>query len=285
MIIIQKMLKEIFFPYVYNQNLLLWVFLEITIILTIATIFKYLSSCKFSVLFELLYEKVYLFYESILWEWEKKWIKTYIVFLFFMILISNILGVVLEFVAPVFWIDEKWEFIMEHYIKNPTVSLSFTLALSVSSIFMLLVIQFTKWWYRHFFLEYLPVFWKWYIFIERGNLNKYIFYVLNSFVKLFDIVLSLFISILEMLGLFAKVVSLAFRLFGNMISWNILITIIIISLSVATKEMTSFLWWWFSFPIIFPIFIYLQEILIALVQAFVFPLLVSIFIKTTTSHW
>lgn len=279
------MLKEIFFPYVYNQNLLLWVFLEITIILTIATIFKYLSSCKFSVLFELLYEKVYLFYESILWEWEKKWIKTYIVFLFFMILISNILGVVLEFVAPVFWIDEKWEFIMEHYIKNPTVSLSFTLALSVSSIFMLLVIQFTKWWYRHFFLEYLPVFWKWYIFIERGNLNKYIFYVLNSFVKLFDIVLSLFISILEMLGLFAKVVSLAFRLFGNMISWNILITIIIISLSVATKEMTSFLWWWFSFPIIFPIFIYLQEILIALVQAFVFPLLVSIFIKTTTSHW
>lgn len=279
------MLKEIFFPYVYNQNLLLWVFLEITIILTIATILKYLSNSKFSILFELLYEKVYLFYESILWEWEKKWIKTYIVFLFFMILISNMLGVVLEFVAPVFWVDEKWEFIMEHYIKNPTVSLSFTLALSVSSIFMLLVIQFSKWWYKHFFLEYLPVFWKGYIFIERGNLNKYIFYVLNSFVKLFDIVLSLFISILEMLGLFAKVVSLAFRLFGNMISWNILVTIIIISLSVATKEMTSFLWGWFSFPIIFPIFIYLQEILIALVQAFVFPLLVSIFIKTTTSHW
>jgi F0F1-type ATP synthase membrane subunit a len=278
------MLKEIFFPYVYNQNLLLWVFLEITIILTIAIILKYFNKKKFSILFELLYEKVYLFYESILWEWEKKWIKTYIVFLFFMILISNMLGVALEFVAPVFWVDEKWEFIMEHYIKNPTVSLSFTLALSVSSIFMLLVVQFSKWWYKHFFLEYLPVFWKWYIFIERGNLNKYIFYVLNSFVKLFDIVLSLFISILEMLGLFAKVVSLAFRLFGNMISWNILVTIIIISLSVTTKELTSFLWGWFSFPIIFPIFIYLQEILIALVQAFVFPLLVSIFIKTTTAQ-
>ncbi|MFA5917116.1 MAG: F0F1 ATP synthase subunit A [Candidatus Gracilibacteria bacterium] len=278
------MLKEIFFPYVYNQNLLLGVFLEITIILTIAIILKYFNKKKFSILFELLYEKVYLFYESILGEGEKKWIKTYIVFLFFMILISNMLGVALEFVAPVFGVDEKGEFIMEHYIKNPTVSLSFTLALSVSSIFMLLVVQFSKGGYKHFFLEYLPVFGKGYIFIERGNLNKYIFYVLNSFVKLFDIVLSLFISILEMLGLFAKVVSLAFRLFGNMISGNILVTIIIISLSVTTKELTSFLWGGFSFPIIFPIFIYLQEILIALVQAFVFPLLVSIFIKTTTAE-
>jgi F0F1-type ATP synthase membrane subunit a len=68
-----------------------------------------------------------------------------------------------------------------------------------------------------------------------------------------------------------------------MVSWSILVTIIIVSLSLSTKEMTSFIWG-FSFPIILPLFIYLQEILIALVQAFIFPMLVSIFIKTTTSH-
>ncbi len=278
------MLKDFFSIYIHNQNLIYWIILEIIIILIIAVILKYLNTKSISILFELLYEKVYLFYESILGEMEKKWIKTYIVVLFFVIFISNMLGVVLEFVAPIFGIDEKWEFIMEHYITNPTLNLNFTLALSISSIFMLLVIQFSKLWYKHFFLEYLPVFWKWYIFMERWKLNKYIYYFLNFFVKLFDIILSLFISILEIVWLLAKVVSLAFRLFGNMVSWSILVTIIIISLSLSTKELTSFLWG-FSFPIILPIFIYLQEILIALVQAFVFPLLVSIFIKTSTSHW
>lgn len=250
----------------------------------IALVLKYLKNKKISVLIELFYEKVYLFYESILWNSEKKWIKTYIVVLFFVILISNLLGVFLEFLAPIFGVDEKWEFIMEHYITNPTLSLNFTLALSVTSIFMLLVIQFSKLWGKHFFLEYFPITWKWYIFIERWKMNKYFYYPLSFLVKTFDIILSLFISILELIWLLAKVVSLAFRLFGNMISWSILVTIIIVSLSLSTRELTSFMWG-FSFPIILPIFIYLQELLIALVQAFVFPMLVAIFIKTTASHW
>ncbi len=278
------MLKEILSLYIQNQNVIFWIILEIIIILVIAITLKYLKNSKISILIELFYEKVYLFYESILWESEKKWIKTYIVVLFFVILISNLLWVFLEFLAPIFWFSEEWELIMEHFITNPTLSLNFTLALSVTSIFMLLVIQFSKLGIKHFFLEYLPITWKGYIFMEQGKLNKYAYYSLNFFVKTFDIILSVFISLLELVWLLAKVVSLAFRLFGNMISWSILVTIIVVSLSISTKELTSFMGG-FNFPIILPLFIYLQELLIAMVQAFIFPMLVSIFIKTTTSHW
>lgn len=278
------MINNIINLYISNQNVIFWIILEIIVILILALVLKYLKNRKISILIELFYEKVYLFYESILGEWEKKWIKTYVVVLFFVILISNLMGVFLEFLAPVFWIDEEWEFILEHFITNPTLSLNFTLALSITSITMLLIIQFSKLWTKHFFLEYFPINWKNYIYIEKWKLKSFIYYPLNFFVKTFDIILSLFISILELVWLLAKVVSLAFRLFGNMISWSILVTIIIVSLSMGTKELTSFMWW-FSFPIILPIFIYLQEILIALVQAFIFPMLISIFIKTTTSHW
>lgn len=277
------MLQELATVYNKNPNIVLWVMLEIIVIIVIALVFKYLKNRRISILIELFYEKVYLFYESILGDSEEKWIKMYVVVLFFVILLSNLLWVLLEFIAPIFWVDEKGEFLMEHYITNPTLNLNFTLALSITSIFMLLFIQYSKLWIKHFFLEYLPIFWKWYIFIERGNLNKYFYYPLSFFVKVFDIILSVFISLLELVWLLAKVVSLAFRLFGNMVSWSILVTIIIVSLSLSTKEMTSFIWG-FSFPIILPLFIYLQEILIALVQAFIFPMLVSIFIKTTTSH-
>jgi F0F1-type ATP synthase membrane subunit a len=39
-----------------------------------------------------------------------------------------------------------------------------------------------------------------------------------------------------------------------------------------------------DFPIIGPIILYLQEILVALIQALVFPLLIAIFIKVAKVH-
>ena len=159
------MLQELATIYRQNPNLVIWVMLEIIVIIVIAFIFHYLKNKRISILIELFYEKVYLFYESILWDSEEKWIKMYVVVLFFVILISNLLWVFLEFIAPIFWIDEEGEFILEHFVTNPTLNLNFTLALSITSIFMLLFIQYSKLWIKHFFLEYLPIFWKWYIFI------------------------------------------------------------------------------------------------------------------------
>jgi F0F1-type ATP synthase membrane subunit a len=41
---------------------------------------------------------------------------------------------------------------------------------------------------------------------------------------------------------------------------------------------------WFDFPLLFPIIVYLQEILVSFIQAFVFPLLIAIFVKVAKIH-
>lgn len=277
------MKEELINIYFKNINLVFWVILEISIILIIAVILRYFKWSNISTIMELIYEKVFKFYENILWQEEKKWIKIYIVVLFFIILIANLMWIWLEFIAPIFWVDGEEEFVLSHFIKNPTWDLNFTLALSITSIIMLLVIQFSKKWFLHFFLEYFPITWKWYIFLEKWKINRFIYYPIAFVLKIFDIILSFFISFLEILWLLAKSISLAFRLFWNILAWSILVTVIMVSLSLSSKELTSFMWG-FSFPIIFPLFIYWQEIIISVVQAFIFPMLIAIFIKTTTQE-
>jgi F0F1-type ATP synthase membrane subunit a len=49
------------------------------------------------VFFEMFFEKVYEFFEDILGLEEKKWTKMYITSLFFIIIFSNIIGMLLEF--------------------------------------------------------------------------------------------------------------------------------------------------------------------------------------------
>jgi F-type H+-transporting ATPase subunit a len=93
--------------------------------------------------------------------------------------------------------------------------------------------------------------------------------------KLFDIIISLFIGILNIIGTFAKVISLAFRLYGNMMAGSLLLAIIIGMLGQVTK---SWLAGW-EFPFLVPLIFYAQSALTAVVQAFVFSLLTSVFIK------
>ncbi len=49
-------------------------------------------------------------------------------------------------------------------------------------------------------------------------MSKYLYYPLWIIAKIGDIIISLFLGLLDIVGLFAKVISLAFRLFGNMTS-------------------------------------------------------------------
>jgi F-type H+-transporting ATPase subunit a len=55
-------------------------------------------------------------------------------------------------------------------------------------------------------------------------------------VKAFDSVISLFIGFLDVIGTFAKVISLAFRLYGNMMAGSILLSVIVTMLGTATKS-------------------------------------------------
>lgn len=64
------------------------------------------------------------------------------------------------------------------------------------------------------------------ITIEKGSMNPVLFYLAWPVIKAFDIVISLFVGFLDIIGILAKVISLAFRLFGNMMSGTVLLTVL-----------------------------------------------------------
>lgn len=49
------------------------------------------------------------------------------------------------------------------------------------------------------------------------------YYPAKAVVKLFDIAISLFVGMLDIVGIFAKVLSLTARLYGNMLAGGILL--------------------------------------------------------------
>lgn len=262
----------------YQWPVMLWISVSIVCILLIACSLTYTPNSLFSYSFDLIYEKVYHFYEEIVWE---KWKNTlpYIVNLFFILLLVNLLGVVWDFVAPIFGISESWEFIFSHYFVTPSADLSFNLAVAGISIALLLILQILSFGYKKALYNYVPIFWKWYLTSAQGEKSKY-YYVVYPIIKIFDIILSLFLSFLDIIGLLAKIVSLSFRLFGNIASWGVLLVLVFWAL----WDMTEKISWFFggiNFPIIFPLLIYLQGALVACIQAMVFALLVAIFIRVS----
>lgn len=260
----------------YMSSSFIWIVIELFILIGLFFLIKKPNNGG-AILLELMYEKVYDFFVEILWTAEKAWVKTYITALFFIILLSNLLWIFLEILAPIFWVNGKWEFILEHYISIPSGDINFNLALSIVSIFVILYIQFSHLWIKHFLYDYFPIYWKGYLTIERWDKSALVYYPLFIFAKIFDIFISLFLWMLEIIWLLAKIISLSFRLFWNMASWTILLAMAVIWICSMTTDIFGF-----NFPVWLPVLIYLQEILVAFIQALVFPLLVSIFIKVAT---
>ena len=251
----------------------LWFVLELFLVIVLIFLLRNKGSSLY-IFFEIIYEKVYDFFGDIIGGSWKEIIKTYVVILFFTILLSNLIWIFLELLAPIFWADEAWHFILEYYIIIPSADINFNLALAIISILIMLYVQFWSLWFKNFLHDYFPVFWKNYITVERWNKGDLIYYPLKVIVKIFDITISMFLGLLEIIWLIAKVISLSFRLFGNMTSGTILLGMAVLWVASMTKWVL-----WFEFPVILPVFVYLQEILVALIQAVVFPLLVTIFIK------
>ena len=82
----------------------------------------------------------------------------------------------------------------------------------------------------------------------------------------------------EILGIFTKPFALMIRLFANMVAGHILI-ICLISLIFILGALNQYVGWGFApFSLAFTIFIYLIEILVAFLQAFIFVMLTAVFI-------
>lgn len=253
---------------------LVWSWVVLLLILLLFILYKKFGNSSFVVFFELIFEKIYEFFEDILWIEEKKWIKVYVTSMFFIILISNLLWVLLEFTLPVFGHD------VEHYIKIPTADINFNIAMAIVWVMIVLYEQFNFLWVPKALYEYFPFLWKNYIPYERWNLPKIVDIPLFIFIKIFDIIISIFLWLLEIVWHAAKVISLAFRLFWNVTSGSLLLGMLISWIAAMTTIISPE----FNFPIIWPVIIYLQELLVSLIQALVFPLLIAIFIKVAKVH-
>lgn len=263
----------------FPLSLLRWESILLFLIIVFVVIYHRFKSGKqiftkfwnnFILLFEMMFEKIYDFFIEIIGEHQKYWVKSFVIWMFFVILFSNLMGTLLDFVGIAFPGLEEW-------IIAPTTDANFNIAMAVVSVLLILYLQMKHLWVGKFFYEYVPLFWKNIITIERGTMPKLVYYPLWLFAKLFDILISLFVGALDIIGNFAKVISLSFRLTGNMMSGTILLGMLVMGLKALTSSMTGF-----EFPILFPLIIVLQGVLVAIIQAFVFALLTAIFIKVAT---
>lgn len=250
-----------------------WTILIFILFILLFLGFKFARNSSFIVFFEMIFEKVFEFFEDILWKDEKRWVKVYITTLFFVILTSNLLWVGLEFLMPIFGHD------LEHYISIPTADINFNIAMAIVWVSIVIYEQFRFLWVPKAVYEYLPIFWKNYIPYTRGVLPKIVDFPLFLLVKIFDIIISIFLWLLEIVGHAAKIISLAFRLFWNVTSGWILLSMLIGWISALTLAVA-----WVEFPIIWPVVVYFQELLVSLIQALVFPLLIAIFVKVAKVH-
>ncbi len=272
-----------------------WFFIAALLVLFLA-FFVVNKSTKLWLLFGWMYEWMYDFFADILWEEELLWIKSFITNMFFVILLYNILWVTFDFVAPIFWYNELlWRFSLAEYLGFATGDYHFTIAMAIIGVLLMLAIQLVSAWGKkvlwkeinahrffvpfiklfNFIYEYVPFWWKGIITIEKWSMHPLLYYPVRVVIKAFDIVISLFVGFLDIIWILAKVISLAFRLFWNMLSGTALFTVLILWLSAWTARLT----WWLELPLIAPLILVAQGLLVASIQAFVFPLLVAIFIK------
>ena len=225
---------------------------------------------NFILLFELMFEKIYDFFIEIIGEGQKYWVKSFVIGMFFVILFSNLIGTAIDAIAISVPQLSEW-------IAAPTTDANFNIAMAVISVLLVLYLQMRHLGVGKFFYEYVPLLGKGIITIEKGNMSKWVYYPVWLIAKLFDILISLFVAALDIIGNFAKVISLSFRLTGNMMSGTILLGMLVVGLKGLTSAMIGF-----EFPVLFPLLIVLQGVLVAVIQAFVFALLTAIFIKVAT---
>jgi F0F1-type ATP synthase membrane subunit a len=96
---------------------------------------------------------MYEFFEEILGKTQKEIYKVYVVSLFFVILLSNLLSFVLDLVRVTFTNIEA----LPEFIVIPTTNFNFNLAVAIVSIIIMLYVQFRRAGLVKFILEYIPI--------------------------------------------------------------------------------------------------------------------------------
>jgi len=253
----------------------MWVWLQILIAWFFIIIYFLFRKSKFVIAFELFFEQMYKFFEEIVWTNSKFWVKRYIVSLFLIILFINLSWRILDILRSMSVIlNPEQRELMSQYIVTPSSMIEFNIAMAGVSIMIALIIQFKNLWAIKFIHEYIPITWKWILNIERWATKAIIYWPMKILSKIFDIWISLFVWILDIIWIGAKIVSLSARLFWNMLSGGILLWLLIVGTNSMMKNA-----FWIEFAFFTPLILFAQGLLVAVIQAFVFSLLCAIFVK------
>ncbi len=197
------------------------------------------------------WEGLFTFFQGIDPHLSKK-VVMLVVFLFTYILWSNLFGLLGDMFALVL----PW---LHHYFRPVTSDVYFNGALALLCVSASLAFGFRRNW-LHFIEKYIP--WKWFGIVPKVNS------ITTLLLKPFDILIGLFIGLVEAIGEVAKVLSLSLRLFGNIFAWMVLLGLVI-------GAAQSF----FHVPLIMPLLVFLLELLVSFIQAFVFSTLVLVYFK------
>lgn len=230
--------------------------------LIVALIYKFIKNKNDQNLFvnsvDMIIEGLVDFFEDISWKTLSKKVIVPIVFLFFYIS----------------WVNIFWAFWDLFALSIPTLHEYFRPIASDAIFNFILAIFFVLWaiaygFYKHWFKfikKYVPINWIW--LIDEVN------WVGSFFVKVADIIIALFVGLLEFIWELAKVISLSLRLFWNILAWAVLFVLIF-----AASQLV------FKIAILLPLVVLVMELFVWVLQAFIFTLLVLVYFKMAeTGH-
>lgn len=177
--------------------------------------------------------------------------RAYILFLFFYILWNNLFGLILDLFAVVV------PFLHSNF-RPVSTDIYFNAILAIVWVLWSIIYWIQNNWLK-FFNKYLPINGVWLVKMDK---------IWKLPLKIIDILLWLFIWLLEFIWEFTKALSLTLRLFWNIFAWVMLIILI----TAATISIIKV-------PLIAPLLVIVLELLVSVLQAFVFSLLVLIYFK------
>ncbi len=175
-----------------------------------------------------------------------------VVFLFTYILRSNLFGLLGDMFAYVI----PW---LHHYFRPVTSDVYFNGALALLCVLGSLAFGFKRNG-LHFIEKYIP--WRGFGIIPKVDS------ISTLLLKPFDVLIGLFIGLVEAIWEVAKVLSLSLRLFGNIFAGMVLLWLVV-----------SAAQWFFHVPLVMPLLVFLLELLVSCIQAFVFSTLVLVYFK------
>ncbi len=117
--------------------IIIWVLVQIVIILLVILLVRKGKNTKLGITFALFFDQMYEFFEEIVWEKERKGVKLYIITLFFVIFLANIISYSVDLIRIVFTDIDA----ISAYIQIPTTDFNFNIALAVISVVIMLIIQ------------------------------------------------------------------------------------------------------------------------------------------------